>query len=210
MPFDLGGAARALSAVSRPPVRASAILARRRWPTIAAAATAAAVLGSATVSSLRAVDAERARWGETAPAVRVRHDLAVGDAIGPDDVEWVSWPRAVLPVGALDEPPIGALARRPVGEGEVLTHADVTATGPLSLVPTGWRAVVVRRDTLTGLPVGPGDRLEVVAAGRVLAPGVLVAVGDGAALVAVPAEAAPAVADAGLLGDAALVWVPPS
>ncbi len=210
MPIAADGAVRALLASLRRPVGATASLARRRWLTASVALAAAVTLGGTTMSSLRAVEAERARWGDTAPAVRARHDLGVGDVIGPDDVEQVTWPVAVLPADVLDQPPIGAIARRPIDEGAVLTDDDVSLAGPLAVVPAGWRAVTVRRDVLTGLPVAPGDRLEVVAAGRVLAPGVLVALVDGGALVAVPAEAAPAVADAALLGDAAVVWVPPS
>lgn len=210
MPLDLDRAIGALLGPLRRPVRATAVLSRRRWLTTAAALTAALLVGGATMSSLRAVEAERARWGEAAPAVRVRHDLAVGDVIGPDDVEAVRWPKAVLPARAVAEPTIGARAVRPIGAGEVLTQDDVTVSGPLGLVPAGWRAVAVRREVLAGLPVGPGDRVEVVASGRVLAAGVLVAVVDGGTLVGVPAEVAPAVADAALLGDAAVVWVPPS
>jgi hypothetical protein len=56
------------------------------------------------------------------------------------------------------------------------------------------------------LALAPGPRVDVVAVGAlVVADAVVVAVADGAVTVGVPADAAPAVADAAQHGEASLV-----
>jgi hypothetical protein len=81
---------------------------------------------------------------------------------------------------------------------------DIGRAG-LDLLPREWRGVSIAVDS-AALTLAPGTRVDVVAVGAlVVADAVVVAVADGAVTVGVPADAAPAGADAAQHGEASLV-----
>lgn len=182
---------------------------RRRWPARLCVLAAVAAVAWATITALDALDAERRRWGTTAAAVRASRAIDAGRSISADDVDTVEWPLAVIPPGALAEPPLGKTLLHPVGEGELLTAADVSPAGPLAMAPAGWRGVAFSRSSLSGLPLAPGDAVEAVVGGEVVAGGVVVAVAANDVLVALPPGAAATVAEASAGGRATLVLVAP-
>jgi Flp pilus assembly protein CpaB len=133
----------------------------RRVALLALALATALVVASV----VRAGDEARRRWGTTTPVAVAVRDLAPGDAVTAGAVEVRDLPEAVVPSGALDEAPAGAIARQPVVAGEALVAERLAPhglAGTAALVPAGQRAVAV--------PVGPtgapphvvGDQVDVL------------------------------------------------
>jgi SAF domain len=131
--------------------------------------------------------------------------IAPGELIGGDDVAWRD-----LPVGLMEVPDLAAAtASRPIGSGEPITTGSV---GGDTAIPAGWWAVPL------ALPAAavPGTEVRIV----VIEPaatvdGVVVATGDrdlltvaDAGLVAVPGEAAEAVARAAASGGVTVLLRP--
>jgi hypothetical protein len=104
----------------------------------------------------------------------------------------------------------GLVARQHVGTGEIVTTDDVGRLGqtaPAALVPDGWLAVPIVESPASGAQVGA--RVQIVSDGVVLAPdGRVVGYHDDVTLVAVPADAAPAIPAAAAAGGVALLLVP--
>ena len=175
-------------------------LARHRlvhWALVASFAIGTAALVASRTAEL---DRRIESWGTSRTVWVAATDLAPGDAAV---ARATAVPVAVVAPGALDAEPVGQIARREVGAGEMLVEADLGAID--RLVPIGWRHVAIAADEAT-LPVDPGDRVDVVAAGSVLAAdGIVVQVGPAAVVVAVEPVSAPAVAAAALDRTAVLV-----
>jgi hypothetical protein len=190
-----------------PLARARHVLARRPWlywlavALVAVGAAVAAARGAATV------DAARRSWGSTREVVVATADLAPGDALA-GHVEVRERPAPMVPADALSDLDGAARARQHVVAGEILVAPDVAATdAPQDLIPAGWAAVAVGEAVPTGVAVG--DRVAVASGGARLADdGVVVGRSGEAVLVAVPADAAPAVAAASATGDVALLLQP--
>lgn len=175
-------------------------LARHRsmhWALVAAVAVAA---GAAVADRSAALDRERRAWGTSATVWVAASDVAAG---APVTARRVEAPLALVPATSTAADPTGAIARRPIAAGEVLTTSAIGDAD--DLVPPGWRGVAIPADDST-LAVRVGDRVDVVAAGGVLAiDGVVIEVFPANVVVAVAAEAAPAVASAALDRLAVLV-----
>lgn len=154
-----------------------------------------------------AIDRAENAWGATATVWVAARPLDTGATLTAADVRRQAVPRGVRPVGALTSTPTGAVLTAPVGAGEILTDRRVEPAGlgaVAALVGAGRRAVAVPRGN-GPVPVAVGDRVDVVAAGEVVAAsGTVVAVGDAAVTVAVPSALAATVADHALRGEAAL------
>lgn len=145
-------------------------------------------------------DAARA-WGDTVTVWVAGTDLAPGDPVVARAVEY---PAALVSPGRLERDPAGLVAVQHIGLGDVVTAVDVGRAG-LDLLPSGWRGVAIGTGD-GALALTPGTRVDVVAAATLLVgDAVVVAVADGSVTVGVPSEAAPAVADAVLHGEASLV-----
>jgi hypothetical protein len=183
------------------------VLARRPWlywsGVLLVALAAAAVVAAATS---RVDDARRA-WGQPRRVVVATADLVPGDPLD-DATELRTVPSPVAPATALERAAPGAVARQHVGAGEIVVAVDVAARdAPQALIPDGWSAVAVAEAVPTGADLG--DAVRAVADGVVLAAdGVVVGRSEAAVLVAVPDDAAPAVATAAAAGDLALLLVP--
>jgi hypothetical protein len=183
------------------------VLARRPWLYWAAVLLLAVAVGTVIASMAASVDAARRAWGDTRPVLVATVALAPGDALaGATEVR--EHPGPMTPEAALDAAPEGAVARQHIAVGEVLVAADVAPTAaPQSLIPAGWSAVAVTEPVPTGAMVG--DRVGAVAAGVVLtSDGLVVGRATDAVLVAVPDDAAPAVAMAASSGTLALLLQP--
>jgi hypothetical protein len=154
---------------------------------------------------LRELDSARRGWSEIRPVLIADADLAPGD---PPLTSLVELPAVAVPPSALDELPDGARLRQRVADGEVLVGADVTAaSGPAAAAEPGTVVVPFSPDRAAG--ARPGLPVRVVAEGIVLADrGEIVAVGDEAVHVAVPASEAPAVAAAVSSDLASLLYLP--
>ncbi len=162
------------------------------------------------------------RWGTTAVVWVATDELPVGQVVSPGDVTRQRRPAGHVPGGATGSDPAGRLVREHVAAGEVLTDrrlGDGDALGVAALVPDGWRALAVPLHDAT-LPVEPGHRVDVVAAGdpgagggpagAVVAAGALVVhvAEDGTVTVAVPSDRVTRVA-AALVGTAVTLALAP-
>lgn len=171
---------------------------RLYWSAVVVLALVAA--GNLHSRTQRLDDATRA-WGESVTAWVATADLAPGD---PVTARAVAFPSALTGPGRLARDPTGLVAVQHIGVGDVVRVSDVGRSG-LDLLPGPWRGVSITVEG-TALELLPGTRVDVVAAGVLLVgDAVVVAVADGAVTVGVPAEAAPAVADADQRGEASLV-----
>jgi hypothetical protein len=168
------------------------------WTVVVGLALAAAVQ---LHTRARQLDAATRAWGDTVTVWVATADLAPGD---PVSAQAVAYPSALTAPGRLDRDPTGLVAVQHIGTGDVVRMVDVGRAG-LDLLPREWRGVSIAVDS-AALALAPGTRVDVVAVGAlVVGDAVVVAVADGTVTVGVPADAAPAVADAAQHGEASLV-----
>jgi len=180
------------------PVRT--LLARRPLIYWLVIALLAAVVANIAASKLREVDDARRSWGESMQVWIATSGARVGE---PVLAERRSLPRAVVPDGAVDEDPAGAVAVQRLMPGEIVTATDV-GDGSLALLPHGWQGVAFAADDTT-IRVAAGDRVAVVADGVVVVSnGVVLSSAERSVTVGVPAEDAPAAALAARSQTAAL------
>jgi hypothetical protein len=161
----------------------------------------ALVAGCQLHTTAQQFDAATRAWGESVTVWVATADLAPGDPVA---AQATAFPSALAAPGRLDRDPTGLVAVQHIGAGDVVRVVDIGRAG-LDLLPREWRGVSIAVDS-AALTLAPGTRVDVVAVGAlVVADAVVVAVADGAVTVGVPADAAPAVADAAQHGEASLV-----
>jgi Flp pilus assembly protein CpaB len=157
-----------------------------------------------------AVDA-RHQWGDTRPALVATRTIAAGEVLDATAVDVRPIPLALVPDGALGALPApGTPAAAPIGRGEIVSASRIGRGGRsevAALLPEGTRGVGVPV-TEGVVPLRAGDVVDVVAADLVVPAAAVVRVGDGDAVVAVPAGDAPAVARAVAAGQVTLVLSP--
>ena len=144
------------------------------------------------------------RWGRLAPVVVVAREAAPGSLVGAGDVRVDWWPARLVPrdaAAAVDEV-AGRVAVVGLWPGEPVLRSRLAPdglTGVAALVPLGMRAVALPLDG-PGLALRVGDWVDVLATFEseptvVVAQSVpVVAVGEAAVTVAVPADLAPKLA----------------
>ena len=159
------------------------------WATVALLAGWCALVVSA---EHRAARDERDRWGTPATVWVARHTIERGQSIV---AEARSYPSQVVPAAAVTQSPAGAVAVDVIAAGQIVTTFDVTDAGLAGLIPAGHVAV--------DIPVALGDngwaagnRVQLFAEGLLLGTGEIVAVDAQHVTVAVPDDAAAAVAHA--------------
>jgi hypothetical protein len=171
---------------------------RLYWTVVVALAV---VAGANLHARAQRLDAATRAWGETVTVWVATADLAPGDPVA---AQAGAFPSALAAPGRLDRDPTGLVAVQHIGAGDVVRTSDVGRSG-LDLLPGQWRGVSIVVDA-AAFALVPGTRVDVVATGAlVVGDAVVVAVTDGAVTVGVPADAAPAVADAAQHGEASLV-----
>ena len=166
------------------------MVARHPWIYWSAVAIVAAGVGLGTARSLARVDAARRSWGEQQTVWVASAAIEPGQSIAADRR---SVPRAMVPVSASGAAPNSAVARQHIAAGEIITLADIAASGPAGLVPDGWVAFVVPSP---GGHFAVGDHLRVYSGDQLVAAGLVVDSGESDVMVAVPEAAAPALATA--------------
>ena len=181
----------------------------------------AAVLTGVFVYS-RAAGAEdaRQRWGTARPVIVAVRDLPAGHRLEPGDVRRQSWPAALVPSGALSSLDDPVVVAAPVVAGEPVVRSRLwrARAGPIAATLAPGRRAVTLPVSDAPPPVVVGDQVDLVAAGGALAAQVVargasvVAVRQGAVVVAVSTDELPAVAG-GLVDGTVVVAVsgdPPS
>ena len=98
-----------------------------------------------------------------------------------------------MPDDAVDASPVGATATQHVAAGEIVIGADVTRDGAAGLIPQGWVAFAIPESVEH---FSTGDHVDVYTTDRLISDGVVVDVGDSDVMVAIAADAAPAMATA--------------
>jgi hypothetical protein len=178
--------------------RVRLMVARHPWTYWVAIAALSGALALGVARAMAGVDAARRSWGEQHTVWTASAAIDAGQAIiaGRRQV-----PRAVVPAGAVDDIPSGVVARQHIGLGEIITDADITTAGPAGLIPDGWVAFAV---PATVEHFATGDHLEVYAAEQLVAAGLVVDRGESELMVAIPADAAPAMTTALLAGAVTL------
>ncbi|MGH3506004.1 MAG: SAF domain-containing protein [Nocardioidaceae bacterium] len=95
------------------------------------------------------------------------HDLEAGTRIGPDDVQIVSMPRAIVPHAAATSvgDVTGSTVAGPMRAGEPMTDKRLVGTSLIAGYPPGWVAAPVRvADAEAAALLAVGDRVDVYAA----------------------------------------------
>jgi len=198
-------------------VRVRRASARHPWWRWAFVGGVAALVALTVHRALGGLDEQRSQWGELRPVVVARRVLAPGDRVSPTDVVLEERPAALVPddaLSGLDDVGRGTTTWQWVAVGEVLVTHDLRSTASTSTrLPGGTRGVVVGA---SGLPAGPGDVVDVVVDGTIVASGLVIDRLDGAGerlaslsatslLVAVPEVMAGRVAAAAAEGRATVV-----
>lgn len=170
------------------------MVARHPWIYWLAIVVTAAVIALGAARALAAVEAERRSWGSQQKVWIATSAIEAGQPITATarDV-----PVAVVPAGAVVADPHGAVARQHLGPGEIVTQSDVTADGSAGMIPEGWVAFAV---TASVEHFATADHLKVYSGDQFIGAGVVIDTGDSELMVAIPAEAAPAMS-AALLAD---------
>jgi hypothetical protein len=162
----------------------------------------AGMVGLGAARALADVEAARRSWGE---AQTVWMASAVIEPGQPISANGRSVPRALVPAGAVDSPPDGSIARQRVGPGEIVVDSDIFAEGSVGLIPDGWVAFAV---TAPVVHFAVGAHVNVYSGDRFVAAGLTIDVGESDLMVAIPADAAPAMAAAVLADTATLALTP--
>jgi hypothetical protein len=178
------------------------MIARHPWVYWLTIAVLTGVVGLSASRAVAGVDAARRSWGEQQPVWIATSAIEPGQVIMAERREV---PSAVVPPGAVAVPPDGSVARQHIGPGEIVTNSDVTAAGTAGLVPDGWVAFAVPASVEH---FAIGDHLRVYSADQLVAAGLVVDDGDSELMVAIPSDAAPAMATA-LLADAVTLGLTP-
>jgi hypothetical protein len=182
--------------------RVRRLVARRPWVQWVVIVVLSTAVAASVADAMAGVEAAKRSWGTTASVWVAAHDLDTGEPIA---VELAEVPEAVRPTGAIDDPR-GAIARHPIGHGEIVTSADVVV-GDDSFAPPGWLVAPIREALPSGAELG--ERVQVVSDGFVLAPdGVVVGFVDDVTLVAVPPDVAPLLPAASNSTSVALLRAP--
>jgi Flp pilus assembly protein CpaB len=132
------------------------------WSLTAAVALATGLTVSGAVAGAR--DA-RSAYGTSRLVVVAARDIAAGHTIEAADVLAQERPLAVIPEGALAEPPVGQVASAAVLRGEPLVEARVASAGVsaiAALIAPGDVGIAVPLDTGT-LALSVGDAVQVMA-----------------------------------------------
>ena len=182
--------------------RVRSIVARHPWMYWLAVATLAAIVAIGVVHGMARVDAARRSWGTQHAVWTTTGDVEPGQPIA---AELREIPTAVVPAGAVDASPVGALATQHIAAGEIVTTVDVALDGAAGLIPEGWVAFAVP-ESVAHFSVG--DHVDVYTSDRLISNGVVVEVSDSDAMVAISAGAAPAMATA-LQADAVTIALTP-
>jgi Flp pilus assembly protein CpaB len=173
--------------------------------TIALAAGTAAIVQRATADAAEA----RRRWGDTRPTLVATRAITTGETLGPSSVAVRDLPAALRPDGALDALPAlpAPAVAAPLAAGEVVTAARLGRAGrspTAGLLPAHTSGVAVARPD--GLPLEPGDVVDVIGAAGVVGRNATVVRRDEETVVLAAADTeAPAIARAAADGDAVIV-----
>ncbi|HQV57387.1 MAG TPA: hypothetical protein PKV27_05200 [Ilumatobacteraceae bacterium] len=165
------------------------LFARRPWIYWGMVLIAAALVALIIVGNVRAVQRQRASWGNTVAVWVATGDIAAGQ---PVVVTARQYPAAMVPERRAVSNPSGQLAMRPIGRGEVVIADDVSRSGISGLVLTDHVAMTL---TYADKFLRVGDPV-VVLAESLSADGVVVATGDRAIMVSVHRDVAASIASA--------------
>ena len=160
------------------------------------------IAGVVTIGTISSARSMRDSYGRRIEVAVARTDLAVGQVITERDIERRDLPAGLLAEG-LDPNPTSRTVTEPILAGEPIPDRRLsgsTAAGIDALIGPGARAVSIERDPTTP-PIGPGDRVDLLARGgavRVARRALVVAADDRAITVAVTEAELPAVAGASL------------
>jgi hypothetical protein len=182
------------------------LLARRPWLYWLLVGAVAAGFASEVAGRSDAVDAERARWGESRTVLVADRDVLPGDPLAVA-VTKRTLPVAMIPIEAISEID-RQVARQRIAAGEVITAPDVAEQdGPRALLPEGWLAVAIVESPSSGARIG--DRVQIASEGTLISSdAVVIGFVDDATLVAAPADEAPLLPAAAAAGGVALLLVP--
>ncbi len=178
------------------------MMARHPWVYWLAILAIACTVSIGTARALGEVDAARRSWGQQQTVWTATISIEPGQ---PITAERRNVPRAFVPAGAVVDTPNSTIARQRIGPGEIVTVTDVAATGTAALIPAGSVAFAVAA-TVEHFAVG--DQIAVYAGDQFVATGDIVGGSESELMVAVPADAAPAMA-AALLADAVTLALSP-
>ena len=102
----------------------------------------------------------RTRWTAGTPVVLANRDLERGEALTAEDTSTRRIPPALVPHGALQRIPAGAVMTAPAVEGEILVGERIVTTAP-DTAPPGTSSV--RLEPAVPAPtLEPGDRVDVL------------------------------------------------
>ncbi|MEP7201327.1 MAG: hypothetical protein ABI894_01900 [Ilumatobacteraceae bacterium] len=174
------------------------IVARHPWIYWLSVMVVAGMVGLGVVRAMADIDAARRSWGEKQTVWIASAAIEPGQAISATGR---SVPRAVVPIGAVDSAPDGSMARQHIGLGEIIVTSDLSAGGSVGLIPVGWVGFAV---TAPVAHFSVGDHLNVYSGDQFVGAGVVIGVGESDLMVAVEADAAPALSTGVLSGTLTL------
>lgn len=165
-----------------------------------------AIVVAAYVSAVvRGADTARRQWGTTVEVLVATGSLHEGDVITVANSHMVSVPFALVARDALRSAQLGVHVVRSVAENQMLTSLDINESS--SEVPAGWKIVAFPTDVMAP-QLHVGDRVDIVAMGTTVVSDAIVvtaSTSEHGNEIAVPSDAAAAVAGAIGNGDASVV-----
>jgi hypothetical protein len=170
--------------------RVRMIVARHPWLYWLVVATLAAVVAMGATRAMAGVDAARRSWGTQRTVWTAAGEVEPGQPITAERREV---PTAVVPSGAVETSPVGAVATQHIAAGQIVNDHDVTFDGPAGLIPDDSVAFAVP-ESVAHFSVG--DHVNVYTTDRFISDGVVVDAGDSDVMVAIDTDAAPAMASA--------------
>jgi flagella basal body P-ring formation protein FlgA len=163
-------------------------------------------LGVFTSSLVVSAQRNKSQWTKYQTVLVTRSAIRAGESLTANNTTLTRVPNVFVPHQPLTALPRSGTARVALSPNTIVSAGLSLSDDTSIAIPEGWRGVAMPRD-LPAPPLSAGDVVDVVSTALTIAAGAIV-VGVSAksgVTIAVPAEAAPAVATAFRLGEASLV-----
>lgn len=146
------------------------------------------------------------KWSAYQTVLVTKSAVRAGELLTNINTTRVQVPTVFVPRQPLAAVPRNGTARVALSPNTIVSVSLTLSDGTSIAIPEGWRGVAMPRD-LSAPPLSAGDVVDIVSTDFTIAPGALVigVSSTSGITIAVPAEAAPAVATAFRLGEASLV-----
>lgn len=166
----------------------------------------ALIIGMFCTHFIMSAHDSKKKWSAYQTVLVTKSNVRAGELLTANNTTRVQVPSVFVPQQSLAAVPRNGTARVALSPNTIVSVGLTLSDDTSIAIPEGWRGVAMPSD-LPAPPLSPGDVVDVVSTDLTIASGALVigVSSTSGITIAVPAEAAPAVATAFRVGEASLV-----